>query len=298
MDIKLDHIPIDYIALLEKDFNIRWGILRLDVIHPEISGNKWFKLQEQIREAQRQHCDTIITFGGAYSNHLIATAVLCHHLGLKCIGIVRGLHGKAVQSPTIEACTAYGMQLHFVSRVDYRLKDDLLYHQHWLQQYPGSFIVPEGGDNIYGRIGIADIAQYIPSDVNIVTTAIGSGTTCAGLISSLPINSTVWGFTAFKEGAYMQNKIAASLPESHCNWEIFTAYHFGGFAKHNVALIDFMNDFYQKTQIPLDFVYTAKMIYGVLDLVARNSIRDKHIISVHTGGLQGNSSLAGQLSWM
>jgi len=283
------HIPSLY-----PDITI--DMLRLDNIHPEISGNKWFKLKENIRIAQSLQHTTLLTFGGAWSNHLIATAAAAWHLQLNSIGIVRGWHGEQQPSPTLQRCRTYGMQLHFVSREEYARKNDPEYLLHLQKTFGKCYIIPEGGNNEAGVDGAADIASCIPADTDLVTVAVGSGTTCCGLRNGLPKNTAVMGFAVMKNGSYLTENMKTYIHPEQTNWTLHPDYHFGGFARHDHMLIAFMNDFFKKYQIPLDKIYTAKMMAGVFDLLNKKQIKaPAKIVCIHTGGLQGNDSIRDQL---
>jgi 1-aminocyclopropane-1-carboxylate deaminase len=276
--------------------NIRLGILRLDKIHPAVSGNKWFKLSENLKRAQQEGCQSILTFGGAYSNHLAATAAAAHLMRIPSIGLVRGYHAMVQSSATMQFCASMGMQLQVVSREEYNRKYDKEYLDEIAQQYHQPFIIPEGGNNEAGRKGVEQIAWFIPPDVTHVATAMGTGTTFAGLANALSPQVTLVGFPAMKGGQYLIQEVAPFIQNSQRPLRVEDSYHFGGFAKLDAALIAFMNDFYQRHHIPLDFVYTAKMMFGILDMLKQGLFPPhSHIIAVHTGGLQGNATLSEKL---
>ncbi len=291
-----DAIRIDYIndrTLQERD--TRLGILRLDLLHPVISGNKWFKLKENIHSALSLGYSTVLTFGGAWSNHLVATAAAAQAAGLKAIGMVRGLHADAATSATLQECRDLGMQLQPLSREDYNRKEDAALLASLDSQYGHPYIIPEGGNNAAGIQGSGAIANYIPADATLVTLAIGTGTTFCGIRQRLAQPCSMLGFPVMKGGDYLQQEISARIPQAG-NWQLDSRYHFGGFARHRPELIDFMNDFYEKHQVPLDFVYTAKMMWGLLDRIRNDGLAEhRHIIAIHTGGLQGNRSIKDQL---
>jgi len=271
-------------------------MLRLDDIHPEISGNKWFKLKENIRQAQALQHSTLLTFGGAWSNHLIATAAAAWHLKLNSIGIVRGLHGQQQPSPTLQHCREYGMQLHFVSREAYTRKTDPEYLRDLQKTFGQCYIIPEGGNNAVGMEGAADITAYIPADTNLVTVAVGSGATCCGLRNGLPKSTTLLGFPVMKNGTYLWESMKTHIHPEQTSWKLNSDYHFGGFARYDHSLIAFMNDFFREYQIPLDRIYTAKMMAGVFDLLNKNQVKaPAKIVCIHTGGLQGNDSIRDKL---
>lgn len=291
-DIAIDYIREDFI----QQKNIRLGLLRLDKIHPVISGNKWFKLRENIRAAQASKCTSLLTFGGAYSNHLVATAAAARAMDMTSTGMVRGLHARDHLTPTLEACLDMGMALHFVNREEYGRKDDADYLHALSLKFPAAYVIPEGGNNRYGIAGATAIAAFLPATVSHVAVAIGTGTTFAGIRKGLPNTVNMIGFPVMKGGGYLGDHIS-SLCETE-NWTLNCDFHFGGFAKHQPALISFMNDFYKAHQIPLDFVYTAKMMYGIYELIKKGAFPEgSEIIGVHTGGLQGNASVSSFLCY-
>ncbi len=294
-----EHIRIDYIRdEMLQAAGIRLGILRLDEIHALVSGNKWFKLKENIRRAKAAGANTLLSFGGAFSNHLLATAGAAQAHGLSAIGVVRGLHARDNPSVTLEECNQLGMQLVYVSREEYRQKDDAGYIEALQQKYPNAFIIPEGGNNEAGQQGAGAIAAYLPADTSLVTLAMGTGTTFAGIRAVLDNKVAMLGFPVMKGGSYLQQEIEKHIPMCQDNWTLSDQYHFGGFARYTDALLAFMNAFYQEHHIPLDFVYTGKMIYGIWDKIRSKEIpAGSHIVAVHTGGLQGNRSVGHLLSY-
>jgi 1-aminocyclopropane-1-carboxylate deaminase/D-cysteine desulfhydrase-like pyridoxal-dependent ACC family enzyme len=254
-------------------------VLRLDKIHPDISGNKWFKLKYNLQQAKIEHKDTIITFGGAFSNHIAATAVACKLEGLKSIGIIRGEETSA-GNPTLSFAKQHGMELLFVSRDEYSQKTDGGYLQRLRYMYPEAFVVPEGGDNRLGAKGCEEILTNEMSGYETIFCAYGTGTTFKGLSKSLLPSQHLFAVNVLKFEA------RTSEPQSN----IINGYHFGGYAKHTDALLDFKNWFEQEYQIPLDYVYTAKLFYAAFDLMNHEKLdKQKSILIIHSGGLQGNS---------
>jgi len=286
--IKIDLIEDD----LLKAKDIELSILRLDQIHPVVSGNKWFKLKYNIEDAVAKGYSSILTFGGAYSNHLIATAAAAKAFGLSCVGIVRGFHAKNELTETLQACQDSGMQLHFISREDYSRKDDPQFLKSICQQFPEAYLIPEGGDNENGRKGAEAIASFIADTYTHVALPVGTGTTFSGIRNALSASVEMLGFTAMKGGAYLESDIRLVLENPLLPFELITDYHFGGFARHNAALTGFMNAFYERSNIPLDMVYTSKMMYGIFDLIKKEKFPEgSSILCIHTGGLQGNSAV-------
>jgi len=283
-----------------KDRNIQFYVKRDDLIHPEISGNKWRKLKYSILHAEQQKFEGILTFGGAYSNHLVATAAACQLNNLRSIGIVRGEELTIVSNETLMRCAEYGMELHFVSRSDYSLRNEKMYQEELTSLFPSMYIVPEGGANYLGIIGCSEILAETSNDFDIVVVAQGTTTTSAGVLLSLPEDSTLWvvpvlkGFNSLAE---MKALFTYSAFESETvkDWlskiEILNEYHFGGYGKYNTELIDFIESFYIETGIPLDPVYTGKSMFALLKEIQKQDLRNKRILFIHTGGLQGAKSI-------
>lgn len=275
-----------------QDISIHLDILRLDLVHPHISGNKWYKLKHNIAYVQEHGYKGILTFGGAYSNHLTATAAACNAFGIQSIGIVRGDELHAQSNESLQFCSNQGMQLAFVSRSAYDARYEESYWDYWRALYPGFYIVPEGGNNAFGIQGTREILAAIDKVYDVVACSIGTGTTFNGVLDVLSSHTKGLGFAPFKKGIYLKDHIQTS----HTDWEVIDAYHFGGFGKHNEVLIAFMNDFYMQTGILLDKVYTAKMMYGIVDLIVQGKLPlTSRILAIHTGGLQGNHTIKEQL---
>lgn len=273
------------------------SMLRLDEVHPVVSGNKWYKLKENIKYAQSNGLDTILTFGGPYSNHLIATAYACKQAGLKSIGIVRGAWVKDNLTPTLQDCTATGMELQFVSKEIYAQKEEDNYLCSLKEDYPNAHIVPEGGANKLGVEGIAALSDYILPEYSHICVSVGTGTTMAGLLSVLSSSAKCYGYAPMKGGAYIADDII-QLSESSIEFNIFDEWHFGGFGKSNDELLQFMNIFYDINDIPLDIVYTSKMMYGIQEQIQQGYFPGSaNILCIHTGGLQGNVSVAKKLKY-
>jgi 1-aminocyclopropane-1-carboxylate deaminase len=254
------------------------GILRLDLIHPEISGNKWFKLKYNLQEAKNQQKDTIITFGGAFSNHILATSVACKLNGFKAIGIIRGEEKSAI-NPTLQLAKQHGMELQFVSRELYKQKHTSIYLQKIQALYPNAYIIPEGGDNELGQKGCEDILINETSNFPIIFCAHGTGTTYKGISKSLSALQRLMVINVLKFEAI------ATEPQT----QIINQYHFGGYAKHTSELLEFKDWFEKNYAIPLDYVYTSKLFFAVFDLIKKNKLnKEQGLLIIHCGGLQGN----------
>lgn len=279
------------------DLGIRLHMLRLDLIHPEISGNKWFKLKYNLEFAKQNGFKKILTFGGAYSNHIVATAAAGNFFGIETIGIIRGEAHEPLNNSLAYAQKS-GMKLEYVSRTEYRNKSEDYFINELKIKYPDAYIIPEGGANHLAIKGCAEINEFIPFETELICLACGTGSTMAGIISAVKPHQKVMGFSALKGGDFLLkdvNRFLKGYNVNSNNYSINTHYYFGAYAKYNQQLIDFMNNFYTKTAIPLDFIYTAKMMYGLLDMIKKGEIKEKNIIAIHTGGLQGNFSIKGKL---
>lgn len=261
-------------------------VLRLDKMHEVISGNKWFKLKYYLEQAKQQQKDHIITFGGAWSNHIIATAAAGHLLGLRTTGIIRG-ERPSRYSTTLEKASELGMQFVFLNREEYKEKK-------LPAGLPGKndYIIPEGGYGPPGATGAADIVNVFSSrNYTHIVCAVGTGTTMAGLINACPMQQ-VTGISVLKNNFELEKNISSLLDRGQHNFKLLHDHHFGGYAKHTPALLQFMNDFYAQTGIPSDFVYTGKLFFAVTSLI-RGKYFPPHskILVIHSGGLQGNTSL-------
>jgi 1-aminocyclopropane-1-carboxylate deaminase/D-cysteine desulfhydrase-like pyridoxal-dependent ACC family enzyme len=271
-------------------------VLRLDRLHPVLSGNKWFKLHHHLQLAGRS---PLLTFGGAWSNHLVATAFAAAHAGLPVIGIIRG-ERPATLSATLQEAAGYGMQLEFISREEYAQKTQPALLQQWSHRYPGAYIIPEGGGGLPGIIGSETIlSKTNAASYTHILCAIGTGTTWLGLVRASHPGQFVIGVPMLKglEDPSAIDPDGLLTPEQTSRAHLLTGYHFGGYARHPQPLLDFMNDLYTHSHIPTDIVYTGKLFYAVYDNL-RSHFFPAHsrLLIIHSGGLQGNRSLApGQL---
>lgn len=273
---------------------VRLSVLRLDKIHPVVSGNKLFKLYYFLEEAAQSSHKTILSFGGAYSNHLAATAFACRALQLKSIGIVRG-EQPAHLSPTLQQCMNDGMQLKFITRQQFAEKENGAFTSSLQNEFGDCVIVPEGGYHPSGANGAALIMD-IPGCRNYshICTATGTGTTLAGLLKAAAPSQTIVALPVLKDMKDIEERIAylTGNKDPFKNLQLLNDYHFGGYAKKTEALIQFMNKCWQRFHLPLDFVYTAKMLFGIIDRIKDGYFPPgSNILCLHTGGLQGNKSL-------
>jgi 1-aminocyclopropane-1-carboxylate deaminase/D-cysteine desulfhydrase-like pyridoxal-dependent ACC family enzyme len=269
------------------------SIVRLDQIHPVVSGNKLFKLHYFIEECLKTTHKTIATFGGAYSNHLVATAYSCQMMGLKSIGIVRGQKPLKL-SHTLEQCIAYGMRLIFISREDYTKKDNNNFINGLVGKRGNFTLIPEGGFHPLGTKGASLIMRSVDKEATHICAATGTATTIAGLVLSAATHQQIVGINVLK-GITDTNERISFLTGNKTDpkqLRMLNDYHFGGYSKQSPELIAFMNDLYQQYQLPTDFVYTAKMLFAVFDSIAKGLFpKGSKISCLHTGGLQGNLSL-------
>jgi 1-aminocyclopropane-1-carboxylate deaminase len=262
-------------------------IKREDQLHPYVSGNKFRKLKYNLLEAKNQGYNTLLTFGGAFSNHISAVSYAAKEFGFQSIGVIRGeeLHDKISENATLSFAQANGMQFEFVSREAYRQKDSETLIEKLHQNYGNFYLVPEGGTNELAIKGCEEILTEEDDFFDYICCAVGTGGTILGIINSSKPHQKVLGFPALK-GDFLESEIKKFTQKE--NWELITDYHFGGYAKINEELIAFINKFRDKTHIPLDPVYTAKMCYGVFDLIRKGYFKkEANILLIHTGGLQG-----------
>ncbi len=276
------NIPLQKIEdafLKEKEINL--FVLRLDLVDPYISGNKCFKLKYNLEEARKQGKVKLATFGGAYSNHIISTAAAGKEFGFKTIGIIRGEELSETDNTVLQFAKDCGMELRFISREEYRTKNIST-----IMHITGEcYVLPEGGTNELAVKGCSEIIDLIDIPFDYVCSAVGTGGTIAGITSSLKVNQKAIGFPVLKGGEFLKNEIEKFLPLKS-NFELQTEYHFGGYAKKNEVLLNFISDFKSKHKIQLDFVYTGKMMFGVYDLIKKNYFQiGAKIVAIHTGGL-------------
>jgi 1-aminocyclopropane-1-carboxylate deaminase len=285
MQLAFDNITIDPLTVWSGKA-VEAAVLRLDKIHPIVSGNKWFKLRYYLKEAKELGRKKIITFGGAWSNHIVATAAACKMNNIAVAGIIRG-EKPASLSPTLQQAEEYGMGLHFISREEYaekRIPPSL--------QSEENYLVPEGGFGQKGAAGAASILDGISGNFTHYCCAVGTGTMMAGLINAISTGQQVIGAAVLKNNYALNENVRSLLGSQSKEWQIIHDYHFGGYAKHRPELLSFMNAFYQQSGIPSDFVYTGKLFYAIDDLITADFFAPgSRLLLIHSGGLQGNGSL-------
>jgi 1-aminocyclopropane-1-carboxylate deaminase len=268
---------------------VETSMLRIDLIHAVVSGNKWFKLNYYLKEAIKYQKSCIASFGGAYSNHIVALAYICKEKGLQSKGFIRG-EASTPLSPTLLKAKEYGMELIFVSRSMFNDKELIK------KEFNNNdcYWINEGGYGILGALGASEILSYSTLEPTNIVCAVGTGTMIAGLIQSSKPFQSVTGISVLKNNFSIKKEITNLLSASDTTkpFDILHEFHFGGYAKTNKLLIDFMNQFWQKEKIPTDIVYTGKMVFAVNELINMNYFtKGTKLLIIHSGGLQGNCSL-------
>jgi 1-aminocyclopropane-1-carboxylate deaminase len=278
------------------DVGIDLFVKREDMIHPHLSGNKYYKLKYNLEEAKNNGYKTLLTFGGAYSNHIYATAAAGKIFKFKTIGVIRGEEHR-ILNPTLSFAKECGMELCYIDRNTYRNKTSADVIKLLVEEYGRFYLIPEGGSNVFAVKGCTEIINSIENDFDYVCCAVGTGGTLAGLAAGLNGSRKVLGFSILK-GADFLNERVRMLLKSYSgkelkNWRINFDYHFGGYAKFNLKLINFIENFTRRVNIPIEPIYTGKMLYGIFDLVKNGFFPSgTRIIAIHTGGLQGLRGLS------
>ena len=274
--------------------NVTLHVKREDLLFPNLSGNKYRKLKYNLEAAKAGGHKTLITFGGAFSNHLHATAAAGKQYGFRTIGLVRGeeLREKPL-NPTLAQAHQWGMKLFFLNRKEYRLKSDPDFLKTLMETYGPAYLIPEGGTNDLAVRGCSEILTLADRDFTHICCPVGTGGTLAGLARSVQPGQRILGYPALK-APDLQKELRTWIFAN--NWELVRDYHFGGYGKINPELIGFINDFKGKTGIPLDPVYTGKMLFGILEDLRRGRLGSgSRVLAIHTGGLQGIAGMNMQL---
>lgn len=288
MEVLTQEIQVD-------NASVKVFIRREDLIHPFVSGNKFRKLKYNLLQAKKENQHTLLTFGGAYSNHIAATAFAGKEHGFQTVGVIRGeeLEAKIDENPTLQFAQDCGMKFEFVSRDTYRLKDTANFVEKLREKHGSFYLVPEGGTNEFAVNGCEEILNKADEDYDFICCAVGTGGTISGLINGSFEGQKVLGFPALK-GDFLQKDIRNFAKNN--NFSLLNEYHFGGYGKVTSELIEFINSFYKKNKIPLDPIYTGKMVFGVIDLIQKNYFpKNAKILLIHTGGLQGVAGMNLQL---
>lgn len=272
-------------------------IKRDDLIHPEVSGNKWRKLKYNFQQFDALKTKNMLTFGGAYSNHLLATASACYKAGVPCVGIVRGEELTSASNNVLKRCSELGMKLDFITREEYNLKAEKAYHEELLMKYPETYIVPEGGANYYGMVGCQEIHRELDFKPDAIFLAQGTTTTSCGLLIGTDQKTEVFvvpvlkGFDSIGEMRHLLNHTGLEpewIAEKLKQVVVLDNYHFGAYGKVTEELSMFIAQVEQQLEIPLDSIYTGKVFYALVDQLKSNpDLRKKDIIFLHTGGVHG-----------
>ncbi|MEP6683391.1 MAG: pyridoxal-phosphate dependent enzyme [Parafilimonas sp.] len=292
-ELNFNYVSIDDINDVEfNTASIKLNVLRLDKIHPVVSGNKWFKLKYHLQQAIKNNCASVVTFGGAFSNHILATAYCCNKQNISCTGFIRG-EEPAHYSQTLLDAKALNMQLIFLNREDYANKKSEI------KVNKSVYFIAEGGYGETGAKGAAEILDFVQhlSDYDYIICACGTGTMLAGIANAGLSNQQYIGISVMKNNFSLQDEMLLLVnDEAKSRVKILHDYHFGGYAKYTQALIDFMNKIYQTHKLPLDFVYTAKALYAIYNLTEKKYFKEgSKVLFIHSGGLQGNRSLGKKL---
>lgn len=299
MDVKrsiLQEIKMESLA----SRGISLFVKRDDLIDEEISGNKWRKLKYNIALCASKKKEGIITFGGAYSNHLVATAAACQMAGLKSIGLVRGEELSPESNATLRRCRELGMELVFISREEYAIRNDKAYHETLGADYPACQLVPEGGANYYGMVGCQEILSEINKPFDHIFVAQGTTTTSCGVLfgsnekQKIHVVPVLKGFDALDEMLLMMSKTgidAETIDDLMARVVVHDTAHFGGYAKYTPELIAFIRAFYREHGLKLDPVYTGKAMFALIHALESGDFNDSNILFIHTGGLQGISGI-------
>ncbi len=259
-------------------------VLRLDKMHTEINGNKYFKLKYLLRDAKQLNANCIVSYGGVWSNHIAAMAAACKLLQLPCKAFIRS--DEKLMTPTLLKAIENGMQIEFCTRADYKTLKNI----EGLQQN-GNYHIPEGGASVLGVQGVSEILKFeTANSFTHIIVAMGTGTTFAGIVNASKHKQTVIGLNALKGGFIQEKTIAPFLQKN--NYEIWNDFHFGGFAKYDATLIQFIINSFEVYNLPTDIVYTAKVFFALQQKIKENYFdKSSNVLVVHTGGLQGNKSL-------
>lgn len=285
--MKIFHLKSINQKIVIENSNVTLYVKREDLIHPYVSGNKFRKLKYNLLQVIQEKKKTILTFGGAFSNHILAVAAAGKENGFRTIGVIRGeeLADKIAENSTLQKAQELGMVFEFVSRETFRAKKSEEFIVNLKEKFGDFYLLPEGGTNDLAIKGCEEVLTEGDADFDYICCAVGTGGTIAGIINCSKPSQQVLGFPALK-GDFLKEDICKFAKNN--NWELITNYHFGGYGKVTGELIVFINEFYQQYKIPLDPIYTGKMVFGVLDLIEKKWFPDNSkILLLHTGGLQG-----------
>jgi len=272
---------------------VRLLVKRLDLVHPFISGNKWYKLKYNLITAREQGFETLLSFGGAYSNHIHALAEAGVEYGFKTIGVIRGEEHSPL-NPTLQFAVDHGMQLHYLNRADYRRKGSEEIIEGLKDEFGDFYLIPEGGSNALALKGCVEIITEIDQPFDVIACACGTAGTLSGLIAGLQGQRQALGLAVLKGAGFLRQEVRSLLSaagyQQYENWQINLDYHFGGYAKTKPELLAFMRSFEATQGIPLEPVYTGKLMLGLYELIAANYFQNgQTVLVLHSGGLQGRA---------
>jgi len=267
------------------------SLLRLDQLHPIVSGNKWYKLRYYIQEAMDKKASSILSFGGPYSNHLVALAFAANENKLKSIGYVRANKNEPI-TPSLAEAIGYGMQLEFIGRTHFQTIKNELIEKNKQDQAAATYFINEGGYGTLGAKGAATILTNQASEFDYIIAAVGTGTMLAGIINAAKPNQKIIGIPVLKNEISLIEEINTLVINKQTDWKLLHQFHLGGYAKINPSLIEFMNALWTLEKIPTDIVYTGKLLLAAKTLIQENYFEaNSKILVIHSGGLQGNRSL-------
>jgi len=279
------------------DSGVKLFVKREDLNHPQMSGNKWHKLKYNLLAAKKERYETLLTFGGAFSNHIYATAAAGKLFGFNTIGIIRGEEHLPL-NPTLSFAKRMGMEIHYIDRRTYRTKNDPHFIKSLYEKFGKFYLVPEGGTNSLAVKGVSEIIESLDTSFDYVCCACGTGGTLAGLITGLNGRAYALGFSVLKGGDFLIPQVKKLIGRDKIkNWNIKLDYHLGGYAKINRQLVEFTDRFQQVNKILVEPIYTGKMLFGIYDLIQKGFFnRGETIISIHTGGLQGIEGMKAKIN--
>ncbi len=274
--------------------NIQVWLKRDDLNHPLIQGNKLHKLKYNLQKAKQLNCDTLISFGGAYSNHIAALSIAGKEQGFRTLAYIRGDELKNTPekwSHTLKEAHKYGMEFVFLTRQDYRKKNSDSFLKNLSQQQPNAYIIPEGGTNSLAVKGFKETINHLDIQCPEWThlfTAVGTGGTLSGLSKYANEKQKIQGVATLKNAGYLEEDIGKLTPKK--NWQLLTEYHGGGYAKNNPQILDIQTWFEQNFNVLLDPIYTNKMVFGFMEELRKDNIAENaKVILYHSGGLQGRA---------
>jgi 1-aminocyclopropane-1-carboxylate deaminase len=268
--------------------NVNLYIKREDLIHSSFGGNKWRKLKYNLQEYKDKNHKTLITFGGAFSNHIAATASICNQYNIPSVGIIRGTY-EDKNNPTLNLAKEDGMQLYNVPKLEYKLMGESGRIKKIINNYPNSLVVPEGGSNEFAKAGVMEVIKELDGAIlfDHIVVAAGTGMTATGIIEASNEKTKIWVVNVLRNESLEQTISNWLLTEKN-NWEVLSSFDFGGYAKVPDELKQFANNFYEKYQILLDPIYTSKMMFATLDMIqSKKFTKGENVLAIHTGGLQG-----------